>query len=1266
MSRALREKRLFRYREPVRFAALLFASFLLLSCAATPRSPLAGDSPKESASKGEVRGDLSSDHRAEPLSLPALNLTFTPAPEWNYPEELSPESRSLSLYAPSAQLSAKIYGVKQSRGEGSHLDRLLETEIQGWRIGLQSEAWFQKKTLLWDGLEAAQFEIGGEGEEGALQVVGLAAWDGVNHYFVTLAHEGEGTRPQLQKEWNRFISSIERQGKYKSPELKTDFSKPVTSFSSDRLGYSIALPGGIWFDWSEVRQLIGDPEFALVNRSEDLTAILLAHRIEEGLLRPSQIFYAYLLQLGINPERDQLAVERRKLSEEKIDLRFKAVRVAHGVDFVYHGRFVWDGKRSAMIAGWSQAALEKKYRPHIEELLQAFQLTEPTTQPLNEKEKRSSALLLNQVGLTLLQSGDALSALGFFEKANRLDPEEPLYLINCGYVYQLKKLYGPGIQHFESQLPLVKTHGKLLSILGELYEASYNYSRALELYTQASQFYPDDEELRINLSDALWGVGYRKQSLEVVESLYRIRPSTRLGVYLAKTYMGLDRYAEATDLLLQLNGGRSHSKEMGNTLAISLLAQGRYQEALQVAALTIAKFGASHSLLMAQGKAQFYLKQFKPALRSFEQAKKLDDADEENISFLSATQSLLGTGDNKALQKEIAPTHPIRTPREIIELSFESKEHLEEYPALVHFREEAVHFVAHQPWRITEELLVEVQNESGLALFKEFSFSYLPGYDRLYVNLLRVYNPDLSLKWEGKLSDYYVTSEVGDGATSEHQIAHLPVKELAVGDLIHLMTTRASIEKSVWAPFVDHRASRYLPVGLDRLTLTGDLSAFQIEEYGPIQRIDKKGTIVWEAREPIILKQELYTPHYQDIAGGVMIAGARDWASIGVEYEELIKHQKRGSIAARELAYVIKGSLHNPQEIIDRTVEWVRQNISYKNIPFGGHAVVPANSGETLKRRWGDCKDKSLLAHEILATLGIPSHLVLVSLKEPVSTALPTIHQFDHMILYIPKGEKYREQYVDLTELGGVKRPVPYGLEGGAALVIDGDSSRLAIMPQVESTLEHRAVISHKVRLHENGSAEFRDQLELYGKFAAGMREKFAELNDKELHKTLQEWLSDELPGSTLLNVQLKNIDNYEKPFEIDLTYAVEKMMAPIRGNWSYLQPATWERIFMRMPRTGKRTHPIRLPNQHDFEWTLSIQLPPKWRVEAVEQKEPAHQNYIDWSHGQNLLDSTVELHARWSTHALYATPEEYAELQKEWESVLNALTPTLRLSSPE
>jgi len=117
----------------------------------------------------------------------------------------------------------------------------------------------------------------------------------------------------------------------------------------------------------------------------------------------------------------------------------------------------------------------------------------------------------------------------------------------------------------------------------------------------------------------------------VVESLYRIRPSTRLGVYLAKTYMGLDRYAEATDLLLQLNGGRSHSKEMGNTLAISFLAQGRYQEALQVAALTIAKFGASHSLLMAQGKAQFYLKQFKPALRSFEQAKKLDDADEENI-----------------------------------------------------------------------------------------------------------------------------------------------------------------------------------------------------------------------------------------------------------------------------------------------------------------------------------------------------------------------------------------------------------------------------------------------------------------------------------------------------------------------------------------------------------------------------------------------------------------------------------------------------------
>ena len=1258
------------FRSSAALPGALCLAALLASCASAPSPSGPAGGPAAEAGPSAPSGDVVSGEKpafdvAAAPSWPELNLAVGEPEGWTLPEpEAVRGGRTIDLFRADGRFKGRLSTVLHSPGEPSRLERLVETEIRDFRTRLDAVSWSAREKVGWDGLEAVLFEIGGSVEGGALQGAGLGAWDGERYYFVVVSHEGPGSRAEIRAALDGLARAVARVERPRPPQAKTDFSRPFESRRSDELGYELAAPSPVWFDWAEGYAGLGDPEAALTNRSEELNAALFANRLEEGLARPAQIFDAYLLQLGLLPGRDEIVVSRKALADEETDVRFSATRREKGIDFDYRGRFVWDGRRAMMLVAWSSSAHAGKYAKQVSALLDALRPLPSPEGESGERERRSTAFLLNQIGLIQLQQDDALGALGFFEKANRLDPAEPLYLINCGFVYQLKGLYGPGIQHFESQRPLVDSHGKLLSILGELHEASYNYDRALDCYVAASRFYPDDEELRINLSDALWGLGYRKQSLEAVESLYRLRPSVRLGVYLAKTYMGLDRNAEATELLLQLNGGRPASRDMGATLAEALLAQNRHREALQAAALAMSLFGADRRLLMAQGKAQFYSRQFRPALASFEKAQKAGAEDEEVASLLAAAQSLLGSGDNKALRKPVEPVLPAGKPADLLRQGSVDGGAVADTsaPAAVLFRQQSVFYAPKKPWRITEELLVRVLDDRGVSLFKEFVFTFLPGYDRVHANRIELLDGDLKVRWSGSVSDWYVTSEVGEEAASEHQVAHFPVPGLKPGDFVHMQVSRSSIESSPWPPFVDHRASRHIPVGLDRLVLLGDTSALRIEEYGPIERVPWKGGIAWEARDPLVLQTEMHMPHYQDLAGGVLIAGSRTWADVGREYEALISHQKKGSIAAREKAYELKGSLIDPQATVDKVVEWVRRNIRYRNIPFGGHAVVPANSGETLRRRWGDCKDKSLLAQELLATLGIPSRLALVSLGDPVSSALPTIHQFDHMILYIPAGGKWREQFVDLTELGGARRPVPYGLEGGAALIVDGDSSRLVAMPLMENALEHQVELSHVVALKNDGGAEFKDEVSLRGKFAGAMREKLGDRSESELNRFMQEWIEDEIPGSTLLGVQLRNLDKYDAPFEIVLNYAVEKTASVDRGRLSFRMPGLWERAFMRMPRSTRRHHPVRLPNAHQFSWKLKLLVPEKWEVERAVFEGPKTDEYVTWKSSRSEKKGVLDFEAQWETHAVFADPNEYPKLQREWEEVVDGATPVVVL----
>jgi hypothetical protein len=112
-----------------------------------------------------------------------------------------------------------------------------------------------------------------------------------------------------------------------------------------------------------------------------------------------------------------------------------------------------------------------------------------------------------------------------------------------------------------------------------------------------------------------------------------------------------------------------------------------------------------------------------------------------------------------------------------------------------------------------------------------------------------------------------------------------------------------------------------------------------------------------------------------------------------------------------------------------RAIDLVQDDLRYLsvNIEMGGQ--IPCAPGEVLRRRYGDCKDKSFLLAHLLRKLGLSARPVLVNteLRQALASWLPMPGGFNHAIVeYELEG---RRLWVDgtLTGQGGpaLERTVP-------------------------------------------------------------------------------------------------------------------------------------------------------------------------------------------------------------------------------------------------
>jgi hypothetical protein len=316
--------------------------------------------------------------------------------------------------------------------------------------------------------------------------------------------------------------------------------------------------------------------------------------------------------------------------------------------------------------------------------------------------------------------------------------------------------------------------------------------------------------------------------------------------------------------------------------------------------------------------------------------------------------------------------------------------------------------------------------------------------------------------------------------------------------------------------------------------------------------------------------------------------------------------------AQKQVAAQIAGGGADVAEKIAAIAGYIQTNYTYKAIEFGRRARTPQALSDVVRTRFGDCKDHSALAMEMLEAAGIPSFLALLNLTSPVREDLPSMDQFNHMIVCIPRPGS--NIFLDCTAKSFDLKSAGYGLAGREALIMDASQPHFARIPDY-------ATNAGVIRIHRsveltNKTDEMIHQTVTFGGLHAGLyRDYFRSLaaaNRRAAALRLFVGVSGEFQ-----TFMLDGLDDPRGPLVAEMTCLLRGEFHSSEREIFGTPPLYFEKTFFLDQTVEKRTTPFQIAIPLTLEGTTDIMGPPHSRaksgmagVQKVENQFAAGQSF--------------------------------------------------------
>ncbi|HTI72678.1 MAG TPA: DUF3857 domain-containing protein [Candidatus Limnocylindria bacterium] len=155
----------------------------------------------------------------------------------------------------------------------------------------------------------------------------------------------------------------------------------------------------------------------------------------------------------------------------------------------------------------------------------------------------------------------------------------------------------------------------------------------------------------------------------------------------------------------------------------------------------------------------------------------------------------------------------------------------------------------------------------------------------------------------------------------------------------------------------------------------------------------------WDRLNLPCVKQEINTPANHIGYAWVQVSDCPNWNTVASALSKVF--QADDAPLLDEIA-AGTGALNEPLATrVAKAIDFVQGECRYLSLDFGLGGHVPAPSGQVARRRYGDCKDLSLLLVQLLKRLNVTARPLLVhaNLRGSIAGMLPSPQLFNHAIV---------------------------------------------------------------------------------------------------------------------------------------------------------------------------------------------------------------------------------------------------------------------------
>jgi len=941
-------------------------------------------------------------------------------------------------------------------------------------------------------------------------------------------------------------------------------------------------------------------------------------------------------------------------------------RMEGGRDYTYRLKILQGGGFAYLIAAWAERANVEKEKL----LADAFSRVEIIPSPsgaldlsaLSAREKRVQRILLNGIGLAYMREQQYEQSQRFFEAVLKMGapPKDTPYLANLADNFIAAGKYREALNALERYPELVNAQAALQADraflqghLGQTESAVTNYARLFENGYTSEGYFKDYIGL-------LSGSGQVEKGLAAAEAYLRRQDTPALRLLQASLLKQQKKFDDAVELLQKQHELHPFHAGVSYALGDAFILAGRPKDALTLAK-DLLKDQNTASSWFVKGRAEFALKWYREAKESFEHALSKAPADPDIKYFVELASQTLGEGDNTSIKD---PIEAVPIPPELAESQAAGTNYGRDDGAYYSRRLSAVSFERGKELKRTDYYSIHTLSAAGVSAFSTFQIAFHPLVEQLYINRLEVRDAAGSLVSTGRVSDYYLLEDHSMFPASSRKVLNMPVPGLQPGYSLEVVATRREIGTPKEFTFLPFIFSQAFPVQESILYLTGDTGSVRSAASPPLKAERSGEGLCWRWKDPPVARWEPLAPSMTDYLPMLWLADASSrWPQLVTNYLGEIADRLVLPKEQSDLVLQLTASATNDSQKIAAIARYLQTNYTYKAIEFGRRAQIPQHLAEIIRNKYGDCKDHAVLAQQMLRAAGVPATLALVSFNAPIREDLPSLDQFDHMLVHVPLAGKdffldCTAKSVDLTALW------TFGLSGRQSLLLDPENPRFVRIPEYPTNASS-VHVTRSIELTNSTDALVHEDLAFNGVIGGYMRQY---LRNQPV-STRRAYIAAEFVGNfgELLEMAVTGLDQPESPCDLTLTYLVRGQFQGLEKQIVGNLPLGFERTFLLKQPTEKRVSPFEVAAPLLIDAAVTLSLPSNLKAKPpADARQSAESKFVNCNVVTETSDRGWHVNYHLTESAGRFPPGDYSSHCRALQQAVDILRPRLIATSVE